>query len=69
MVVVGGAVDSTGASGSGGSVGALDVPTSSLVLTCVRGDGLVVVVVDRDDPCLVGATGVSRSGWAGNTEW
>lgn len=66
MVVVGGAVVSTATSGGGG--GALDVPTSSLVLTGVRGDVLVLVVIDRDDTGFVGVTGVSRSGWAGSTE-
>lgn len=67
MVVVGGAVVSAGT--SGGGVGALDVPMSSLVLTGVRGEVLVLVVVDRDDTGFVDVTGVSRSGWAGSTEW
>lgn len=60
MVVVGGAVVSIGTSGGGG--GALDVPMSSLALTGVGGEVLVLVVVDRDDTGFVDVTGVSRSG-------
>ncbi|BBX91617.1 hypothetical protein MBOE_32660 [Mycolicibacterium boenickei] len=65
--MVGGAVVSTGTSAGGG--GALGIPVSSLVLTGVRGTVLVVVVDDRDDAGFVGATGVSRSGCTGSTEW
>lgn len=61
MVVVAGALVSTGTVCSGGGGGAVDVPMSSLVLTGVRGAVLVLVVVDRDDG-FTGATGVSRSG-------
>jgi hypothetical protein len=62
MVVVGGAVVSVGAS-SGGGVGALVVPISSLVLTGVLGTVVVLVVLTgRDDDGLVGVTGVRRSG-------
>lgn len=47
---------------SGGSVGALGIPVSSLALTGVRGIMLVVVAFDRDATGFVGVTGVSRSG-------